>query len=316
MNLHTPLFVAATLLCVSIAARGEATERAPRQVVIELRDGSSLRGVPVSETISMTTFAAGKVEVRWSQLRQLSVSDDRESAVAAFKNQDRLSGVVNDAAFEFTTLLGLTRVPVGAVVRITDDGPTPDGIDLIRNVALHKTVHGQDGASHGKGLRVHLTDGDFKTHTKPPSSRCDYTIDLRDHSDGTKNDHAFQIDTIVVHWGEFGTRFLGIPKDGGGWASGSWPGPFVTQYQIEYRTADDPDGDWIMAHEFNGQPADEDAQNVHVVVTESKRQGAGGDVTTTITGVDLSNVVALRIRSRGGHWIGIYELEAHGYPKQ
>ena len=285
----------------------------PGQFAIKIRDGSNLLGAPLRKTISLTTVAAGNVEVRWSLVEQLSMSDDRESVVVLFRNQDRLTGILNDATIEFATLIGKVKIPAAAVVQIRSCGSAVAGKGSARNIALGKQVSGRDGASHGKGLAVHLTDGNRTTFTKPPSNRCDYIIDLRKSYDGTTHDHSFRIDKLVVHWGEFGTRFLGISKGDGKWASGSWPGSFVTQYQIEYQTAADPSGKWKMLHRFDGQPADESSETVQAVVAPSKVQGAGGDVTTTITGIEVSNVIALRIRTSGGHWNGIYELEAYGY---
>ena len=71
------------------------------------------------------------------------------------------------------------------------------------NIALGKKVSGRDGASHGKGLAAHVTDGDYSTHAKPPAFHFNYTVDLR-----TENDQGFSVGEIAIHWAVDGNGCL------------------------------------------------------------------------------------------------------------
>jgi hypothetical protein len=157
-------------------------------------------------------------------------------------------------------------------------------------------------------LAKHVTDGDYGTHAKPPAFQFDYRIDLRE-----PYHPGFSVSALKIHWGHFGDRFVGIPgPDGKGWAPAAWPADYVTSYEIRYRSTDSDE--WTPLHRCGRRPADETGKNVVVERLPTKYQGANADVITTIDGLDLKNVAEIRIQAKGGHWIGLFELEVIGKP--
>ena len=121
----------------------------------------------------------------------------------------------------------------------------------------------------------------------------------------------YWIDEVRINWKEFGDRFFGVPSPNGrGWANGSWPGEYVTSYQLEYRELGSEK--WICFHECNARPVDEKSNNVTVVKSDTKRQGASSDTITALHELQLKNVSDVRISANGGHWIDLYELEVYG----
>ena len=100
--------------------------------------------------------------------------------------------------------------------------------------------------------------------------------------------------------------------DESGWAPGAWPGDYVTSYKIDYRPSDSDD--WLPLHQWAGRPADEDGDDVRVERIDSDKAGCRSEVTTTIESLALTKVAEIRISAKGGHWIGLYELEVLGQP--
>ena len=45
----------------------------------------------------------------------------------------------------------------------------------------------------------------------------------------------------------------------------------------------------------------------------AKDEGCSSESITNIQGLQLERVAELRVRAKGSHWIGLYELEAHGF---
>lgn len=218
-------------------------------------------------------------------------------------NGDLLSGQWTHPILKVDTSFGSLRIPTNKITRIRITKRKK-----CTNIALGKPVSGQDGASHGRGLAKHLTDGDYQTHAKPPASNFDYTIDLgKDANDG------YSVQHIKIYWGRFGDQFNGIrAPNGKGWASAAWPGEYVTSYQIHYRTSGSDD--WILCHSASCRPVDEDKKNICVERIPTDIPGCSSESITTINGLDLTGVTGVRIRANGGHWIGLHELEIWGTP--
>jgi hypothetical protein len=295
------LFTCVHLCTVPAHACGDyGSTPPPFRLQVVLSDGSTIHAQPVNRTLPFIPDAiVGSSHLKWESIRQLERSSESPDVTISFANGDKLSGHLPGGCLPFLTSFGKIDIPYAQIKRIGEIVPTPGRI----NLALGKTVSGEDGASFGKGLAAHVTDGDCDTHAKPPASHFSYSIDLRD---GEKT--GFSVDELKIHWKEFGDRFLGIPSpDGAGWASGSWPGEYVTSYQIEYRAIGSED--WLPLHQWAGRPADETSDKVAVEKSVSKRQGASSDVTTTIQGLGLKDVSEIRISASGSHWIGVYEVE-------
>ncbi len=273
------------------------------QLSLNLSDGSKLRATPVLPALKVDQRIAGQLDLDWKAIKRIDMATAAADTSIHFVNGDRLTATVMARTLEFDSAIGRLKVPVGSIQHVD--------VTLIggpcRNVALGKPVRGHDGASHGKGLAKHVTDGDPATHAKPPSSSFDYRIDLQN---GTKA--SFTINSIVVDWGRFGDRFVGVRQKGSeNWASGAWPGEYVTSYTIEYRQVND--NTWKSVHGFEGRPVDEKAANVVLIKEPSEQPGCSSESITHIQGLNLEKVAELRISAKGGHWIGLYELEAHGY---
>jgi hypothetical protein len=282
-------------------AWGENTPSQPSvRLQVILSDGSAIQAQPIHETLPFIPgVAVGSTRLKWESIQQIEKGSERPDVIISFANGDKLSGHFPGGSLPFLASFGQIEIPYTQIRRIDGIVPTPERT----NLALGKPVSGEDGASHGKGLAAHITDGDYDTHAKPPASHFSYRIDLRDGEDT-----GLTVDEVTIHWKEFGDRFLGIQNpDGNGWSQASWPGEYVTSYQIEYRPLGSED--WLPLHEWNGRPADETADNVAVQKTDSKRRGASSDVTTTIRGLGLKAVSEIRISAKGSHWIGLYEVE-------
>ena len=295
------LALAATLGPLSVFAERAAPARA--DLSMTLVDGSELKALPNQDSFSVNPRLAGVIEVRWDEIRKIDLSKGREAAALTFRNGDRLIAGITGDTLDCTTSLARLKVPIKSITRLEI---TVLGGEC-HNVALGKPVHGRDGASHGRGLAKHVTDGDPTTHAKPPSSSFDYRIDLQNGADA-----SFSINRIVINWGRFGDKFIGIRQQGGEqWASASWPGEYVTSYVVEYRQA--KDDEWKLVHRFGGRPVEENAPGVVIFKQPAKDAGCSSESMTSIQDLQLERVAEIRIRAKGGHWIGLYELEAHGH---
>lgn len=272
----------------------------PFRLQVVLSDGSAIHAQPIKSTLPfLPDTIVGSAHLKWESIKQLEKSSDSRDVTISFANGDKLSGHLPGGSLPFLTGFGQIDIPCAQIERIGEIVPSPERI----NLALGKPVSGEDGASNGKGLAAHVTDGDYDTHAKPPASQFSYRIDLQD-GEST----GFSVDEMRIHWKEFGDRFLGIPNpNGDGWAKASWPGEYVTSYQIEYRPHGS--GEWLPLHQWAGRPADEKSDKVAVEKSATERQGASSDVTTTIRGIGLKDVSEIRISANGSHWIGVYEVE-------
>jgi hypothetical protein len=172
---------------------------------------------------------------------------------------------------------------------------------------MGKPVHGQAGGPNGMESAKHVTDGDPSTHAKPPASNFEYRIDLQDGANV-----SYAIEQIAINWGCYGDRFIGVRKQGEEkWASGAWPGEYVTSYKVEYRKVEQDN--WEAVHQFSGRPVDENAAGVDVIKLPAKNAGCSSESFTILKDLDLHGVAELRISAIGGHWIGLFELEAMGH---
>jgi len=301
---RAPLPLRALLLACATGLSSLFADEAPKiRLGFHLGDGSQLMAAPVLPTLAVRSRLGGVMELKWSALDEVSFEAGPEALVARFSSGDRLTAALTADALEVDCLLGRLSIPAASVRSIRVD--VMGG--AARNVALGKPVHGADGASHGQGLARHLTDGDPATHAKPPASAFDYRIDLQAGAEA-----SYGIEEIVIDWGHFGDQFLGVREQGGGnWSGGAWPGEYVTSYTVEYRRLNEED--WRPVHEFKGRPVDEKAEGVLVEKRPTQKAGCSSESVTRLQGLRLRGVAELRIRATGGHWIGLFELEALGW---
>ncbi len=270
---------------------------------VVLLDGSTIHARPCKKALLFVPkVTPHSIRLPWPQIQQLEQDPKTSTLTVSFANGDKLRGRWTGDSLPFFTSFGRIDVPCAQIARIAQIPAPPARV----NLALGKPVFGKDGASHGKGLAAHVTDGDYDTHAKPPASRFSYRIDL---CDGALT--ACSIDALKIHWREFGDRFQGIRStDGEGWASAAWPGEYVSSYQVEYRQLSSEN--WLPLHQWAGRPADEKATNLTVEKKPSERPGCSSDVSTTIHGLTLADVAEIRISASGGHWVGLYEVEVFG----
>jgi hypothetical protein len=279
---------------IGLVGYGQATTN-PR-FEINLRDGSMIVAQATSASLPFRADIAEDLKLDWAGIQSLKFEDGK--VLLEFPNGDRLSGHLLGGSLTVGTALGQISIADDQILAITEITISDDQRE---NIALGKKVSGRDGASHGKGLAAHVTDGDTSTHAKPPSFGFCYTVDL-----GTEDDHGSSVGEIAIHWGRFGDRFKGV-RNGEGWASGSWPGEYVKSYRVEYRCV--ASDDWIELHQWKGRPAEESGAGVKVDKRPTQLAGCSSESTTTIDDLNLENVGEIRISAQGGHWIGLFELE-------
>lgn len=299
------LFLVASLLApIPILALTEDIPTLATVLDITLRDGSLIKAHPNNGRPKIEPVAGdGAFSPDWSLVQKMEIDPANAGGAVFFKNGDRLTFRWAEKSLRLNSSIGRLRIPVAEIsgIEISTEN------EAATNIALGKPVSGKDGASHGKGLAKHVTDGDYDTHAKPPGSSFDYRIDLRD-GETTR----FTINSMVIHWGRFGDRFKGIPKEGGGWDTASWPGEYVTSYRLEYRQAGSDE--WLPLHAWEGRPVDEKAEGVEVQRLPTDQAGCSSEVITTIATHDIRDVAEVRIHANGSHWIGLYELEIFGLP--
>lgn len=275
------------------------------ELALNLNDGSKVHAFPRNPTLKVESRIVDTLELGWETIKRIDMATAAAETTIHLINGDRLTASVVARQLEVESMLGRLAVPVSLIRSVEVELVT----GACRNVALGKPVHGAAGASHGKGLAKHVTDGAPATHAKPPASSFDYRIDLQD---GTQT--SYRIDQIVIHWGHFGDRFKGVRQKGGeGWANAAWPGEYVTSYVVECRKLN-WDG-WQTVHEHQGRPAAEVGAGVSVDKQPAEQPGYSSISQTRINSLDLHGVTELRIRAQGGHWIGLFELEAFGSPE-
>lgn len=289
-------------MLMTLPAHADKTFVSGSRLELQLKDASQLKAVPLDVGLRANPRLANPLRVKWQSIHRVDLEKGAHQAVLHLVNEDRLTVELLDSSLRVGCLLGQVEVPMASIRRIEVSSIKGNR----HNVALGKPVHGKDGASHGKGMAKHLTDGDPLTHAKPPASNFDYRIDLQ-----AGTDTSYRIDEIIINWGHFGDHFKGIPaKEGKGWAKAAWPGEYVTSYVVECRKAGGQD--WQVVHQHQGRPVDEDVPGVVVEKQEVDTDGYSSISITRLTGLQLHHVAELRIHAKGGHWIGLFEFKALG----
>ena len=181
------------------------------------------------------------------------------------------------------------------------------------NVALGKltTSNIAESGTYSRSA-AHLTDGNRKTDAYPGSFSLDYTVALTVHTEGASKTEAtgFDIESLVIDWGKYGRHFPGVKREDGSWAPAAYKADYVNWYQVDYATG--TMDTWKTLHTCSGRPTDEDAKGIQVQRIPDTASYSEGEVITTIKDLNLHNVTRIRIRARGGHWIGIHELCVFG----
>ena len=187
----------------------------------------------------------------------------------------------------------------------------------VSNVASGKHVtSGNSGTAEYRRAANRLTDGDRATDAYPGSFSLDYTVDLLVHA---VKEHAveaasYDIQTVGIYWGKFGRHFPGVRQPDGSWVPAAYEGDYVNEYRVEYLTRQSEE--WMLLHEYKGRPTDEKAQDVVVARNPASASSSEGDVVTMLDDLQLRDVVAIRLRATGAHWIGAYELVVLGAPSR
>ena len=145
----------ASLLVMSLADHGRATPKASFE--INLRDGSRIVAQATSASLSFQADIGADLELTWAGIQSLKFEDAK--AVVQFPNGDRLSGQLPEGSLTVGTVLGQISIADDHILSITEITTSDDPRE---NIALGKKVSGRDGASHGKGLAAHVTDGDYR----------------------------------------------------------------------------------------------------------------------------------------------------------
>lgn len=270
---------------------------------IALADGSIIQAQATADKFPIIPMISGEtMSVNWMQIKNISVTPANETLTISFQNGDKLSGKWSGENMTVQTSFGVIHVPYSKMTAIDNIRAS----SAKKNIALGKPATAIDSTLAVTSILKHVTDGNHDLHPSTRASSFCYSIDLRN---GEKT--SYSVDEVRINWKEFGDRFLGIPSpEGIGWASGSWPGEYVTSYRLEYRELGSEK--WTCFHEWNGRPVDEKSSKVIVSKTDTKRQGASSDIMTTLHGLQLKNISDIRISAKGGHWIGLNELEVYG----
>ncbi len=182
------------------------------------------------------------------------------------------------------------------------------------NVALGKHVTSEAaGSSEYRRSADRLTDGNLETDAYPGAFSLDYTVSLLAHAgkDAAVDAASYDVQTVVIHWGKFGRHFPGAKQADGSWVPAAYEADYVNGYRVEYLTRRSEE--WTLLHECKGRPTDEKAEGVLVRRDPASATSSEGNVTTTLDDLPLRDVIAIRIRATGAHWIGVYELEALGF---
>jgi len=176
------------------------------------------------------------------------------------------------------------------------------------NVALNK--HVTPNIKHAGGRHhARLTDGHWATDAYPNGYAFDYTVNLTQRADGESCDatNGFDVHAIALYWGQFGRHHPGST------GRGSWEGDYVKWFTVEYLDQTDA---WHTIHLRKGLPTNGGVEGVRVTRFPAEATVNEGEVLTVLEGLDLCNVVAVRVRAKGGHWIGMHELEVYGTPSE
>ena len=291
------------------ATATEKVNEAPLQLMVNLTDGSRLVGETALTRLPLRSEVLGQLEIPLARIRSVTFSPNHESATLTLVNGDRIDGVISAADLPLRTLFGPVKILTVLVqdIRVLVAGAA--------NVALGKQVTSQEPGSGGHQHAANrLTDGNRETEAFPGAFVFDYTVDLLvcAAKDCAVEAASFDVQTVVIHWGKFGRHFPGAKQADGSWVPAAHEADYVNWYRVDYMTNDSKD--WRLLHESNGRPTDENAAGVVVTRDPPTATASEGNVTTTLADLALHDLVAVRLRAKGEHWIGVYELEVLGSP--
>ncbi len=142
------LIFAGTLSCLALGPvailAGEVQGEAPPQVILELRDGSRIRGSACRATLPFQTSLA-KMDVSFRQIKRIAFKDDPDGATVSFQNGDRLKGLLKIEAIELETLFGKISIGKEHIVslKIVRAGTLPE--KLLEGLVLHCSFDADDG---------------------------------------------------------------------------------------------------------------------------------------------------------------------------
>lgn len=181
------------------------------------------------------------------------------------------------------------------------------------NVAAGKHVtSGTPGNPEYRRAANRLTDGNLETDAYPGAFSFDYTVDLvvNADKDAAVEAASYDVQTVVISWGKYGRHFPGVKQADGNWVPAAYAADYVNWYSVEYLTRRSEE--WILLHECKGRPTDEVVDGVVVKRDPASSTSSEGTVSTTLDDLPLRDVIAIRLKARGEHWIGVCELEILG----
>lgn len=185
------------------------------------------------------------------------------------------------------------------------------------NAALGKRVvsHVPVSDTYGRAA-ARLTDGQADTDAYPGAFRVDYEVDLQAYTEEglPPSATAWHVRAIVIDWGKYGRHFPGAKRPDGTWVPAAYKADYVQDYTVSVRQRGANQA-WTVVHAHQGRPTDETGDGIGVTRTPANATSSEGEVRTRLDGLDLHDVTGIRIKARGGHWIGIRELEVFGTPE-
>jgi len=122
---HVTLFLPVLLSISPGAWAGPDDSGEPLTLVVELTDGSTIRGTARIGALSLVA-TYGKIELATKEVAAITFNDDRETVRVSLANGDHLQGALKLEAFKLRTVLGEVSVPMSKVARIAASrGPAP-----------------------------------------------------------------------------------------------------------------------------------------------------------------------------------------------
>ena len=145
---------AMVIACGGLAAAGPAAAGPECRLALHLHDGSTIIGVPATNTIAVRTSYA-RMDVSLRHINGFTFNDDRESVQIDFRNGDRLQGIIVVPGFALSTLMG--RISVGmellTSVDVVRSAKVPAALD--RGLCAHYAFDGN--LAEGRGDKREAT---------------------------------------------------------------------------------------------------------------------------------------------------------------